>query len=121
MIEIAIETKYSFQVSVDIRTTQELKQIIEKCPYEEAQKEENGTKILVTFLQTTPLDERVKLLLELVKLPEKLIIQNREVYLYCPNGYGKSKLTNTFIEKKLGTSATTRNWKSVKKLYELSI
>ena len=121
MIETAIETKYTFQVPVDIRTNQELKQIIEKCPYEEIQEEENGTKILVTFLQNTPLDKKVELLLEYVKSPERLIIQDREVYLYCPNGYGTSKLTNVFIEKKLGVSATTRNWKSVKKLYELSM
>ena len=121
MIETAIETKYTFQVPVDIRTNQELKQIIEKCPYEEIQEEKNGTKILVTFLQNTPLDKKVELLLEYVKSPERLIIQDREVYLYCPNGYGTSKLTNVFIEKKLGISATTRNWKSVKKLYELSI
>lgn len=121
IIEKAIETKYTFQVPVDIRTNQELKQIIEKYPYEEVKKEDNETKVLVTFLQSTPLDEKVESLLEYVKSPEKLIIQGKEVYLYCPNGYGRSKLTNTFIEKKLGVSATTRNWKSVKKLYELSM
>ncbi len=50
---------------------------------------------------------------EYVELPEKLAIQGKEVYLYCPNGDGKSKLTDTFIERKPGVSATTRNWKSV--------
>ena len=121
IIEKAIETKYVFQVPVDIRTNQELKQIIEKCPYEELKEEENGTKILITFLQSTPLNQKLESLLEYVKSPEKLVIQGKEVYLYSPDGYGKSKLTNTFIEKKLAISATTRNWKSVKKLYELSI
>ncbi|NOX92574.1 MAG: hypothetical protein GXP18_09045 [Gammaproteobacteria bacterium] len=57
---------------------------------------------------------------EYVELPEKLAIQGKEVYLYCPNGDGKSKLTDTFIERKPGVSATTRNWKSVQKLNELS-
>lgn len=121
IIEKAIETKYAFQVPVDIRTNQELKQIIKNCSYEEVKKEENGTKVLVTFLQSTPFNQKQESLLGYVKSPEKLIIQGREIYLYCPNGYGKSKLTNVFIEKKLGISATTRNWKSVKKLYELSM
>ncbi len=121
VIEKAIEEKYAFHVPVDIRTNQELEQIVGNCPYEEAKEEENGTKILVTFLQSAPSNQKQELLLEYVKSPERLTIQGREVYLYCPNGYGKSKLTNTFLERKLGISATTRNWKSVKKLHELSI
>ena len=119
-IERAVEKKYKFHVPVDIRTSQELKAIVENCPYEEAKFEENGTRVLVTFLQSTPSKQKQELLSEYVKSPERLAIQGTEVYLYCPNGYGKSKLTNTFLENKLGISATTRNWKSVKKLYELS-
>ena len=56
-----------------------------------------------------------------VKAPERLVFVGREVYLYCPNGYGKTKFSNVFIEKKLGVSATTRNWKSVLKLHELGL
>ena len=81
VIEKAIETKYAFQVPVDIRTNQELKKIIEKCPFEEVKKEENGTKVLVTFLQSTPLDQKLKSLLEYVKSPEKLIIQGRGIFI----------------------------------------
>ncbi len=119
-LEKAIEDKYAFHVPVDIRTNPELKDILDNCPYEEAKSEENGTKVLVTFLQSTPSIQKQELLLDYAKSPERLAIQGGEVYLYCPNGYGKSKLTNTFIENKLSISATTRNWKSVKKLYELS-
>ena len=117
----AIEEKYAFHVPVDIRTNQELGMVVKNCPYDEAIIEENGTKILVTFLQSAPSSQKQELLLEYIKSPERLTIQGSEVYLYCPNGYGKSKLTNTFIENKLGISATTRNWKSVKKLHEMSV
>ncbi len=58
---------------------------------------------------------------EYVIEPEQLFVIGKEAYLYCPNGYGKSKLPNTFLEKKLGVGATTRNWASVLKLYELSL
>ena len=119
-IERAVEKKYKFHVPVDIRTSQELKSIVENCPYEEAKIEENGTRVLVTFLRSAPSKQKQNLLSEYVKPPERLTIKGSEVYLYCPNGYGKSKLTNIFLENKLGISATTRNWKSVKKLYELS-
>jgi len=119
-IEIAIKEKYSFHVPVAIRTHKEFNVIVDNCPYKEADAEENGTKVLVTFLHSTPEKHKQKLLLEYVKHPERLVIHDSEVYLYCQNGYGKSKLTNTFIESKLGMSATTRNWKSVKTLNELS-
>ncbi len=119
-IEKAIEEKYGFYVPVDIRTNQEIEQIINYCPYEEAGIEENGTKILVTFLLSTPSSAKVDEIKKYVVPPERLTVHGSEVYLYCPNGYGRSKLSNVFLENKLGVRATTRNWKSVQKLYELS-
>lgn len=44
----------------------------------------------------------------------------KAIYLYCPDGYGKTKLTNTFFEKKLNIEATTRNWKTSTELARLS-
>ena len=51
---------------------------------------------------------------------DKFLIISREVYLYCPNGYGRTKLNNAIFEKKLKTVATTRNWKTINKLLEIS-
>jgi uncharacterized protein (DUF1697 family) len=56
----------------------------------------------------------------LVTKPEQIRVSGREIYLYCPNGYGTSKISNTAIEKKLGVGATTRNWRSVNALVEMS-
>jgi uncharacterized protein (DUF1697 family) len=36
-----------------------------------------------------------------------------EIYLHCPNGYGRSKLVNSALERALGMRATTRNWSTV--------
>ncbi len=43
-------------------------------------------------------------------------IVDHALYLYCPDGYGKTKLTNTFVESKLKVGATTRNWKTTNEL-----
>ena len=43
------------------------------------------------------------------------------VYLHLPHGYGRTKLTNLFFERKLGAAATTRNWRTVGALVELSV
>jgi uncharacterized protein (DUF1697 family) len=48
-----------------------------------------------------------------------IIIEDR-VYLFCPGGYGNTKLSNSFFEKKLKLKATTRNWKTVLKLSEMA-
>jgi uncharacterized protein (DUF1697 family) len=42
------------------------------------------------------------------------------VYLRLPLGYGRTKLTNAWFERKLGTAATTRNWRTVRALVELA-
>lgn len=120
IIEKGIEDKYKFRVPVDIRTNHELGSLIDNCPLEEVGDDTNGAKVLVTFLRTVPSKESVAQLMAYVNAPDRLIVREREAYLYCPNGYGKSKLTNSFLESKLGCSATTRNWNSIKQLYELS-
>ena len=51
---------------------------------------------------------------------DRYIIAGREVYLYCPNGYGKTKFSNTFFEKKFKVVATTRNWKTVNALADIA-
>ena len=40
--------------------------------------------------------------------------------MHTPGGYGRSKLTNTFWERKLATTATTRNWNTVLALAEMT-
>ena len=58
-----------------------------------------------------------------LKLPaqagEQAVAAGRVIYLYCPNGYGRTKLNNTFFEKALGVPATTRNWRTVLALQAL--
>jgi uncharacterized protein (DUF1697 family) len=42
------------------------------------------------------------------------------VYLKLPSGYGRTKLNNAWFERKLGTAATTRNWRTVVALADLA-
>jgi uncharacterized protein (DUF1697 family) len=42
------------------------------------------------------------------------------VYLELPHGYGRTKLNNALFERKLGTAATTRNWRTVLALAEMA-
>lgn len=50
---------------------------------------------------------------------DEFILAGNVAYLFCPNGYGRTKLNNSFFEHKLNVSATTRNWKTVVRLAEM--
>lgn len=121
LIESKIKSSYDFSVPVSIRTDKEIERTIKNNPFKNFNLETKGTKVLFTFLNMKPKKENISKLLEKVKSPKKMVIKDDVVYLLCPKGYGKSKLSNTYIEKQLNLVATTRNWKSVEKLYELSL
>lgn len=54
-------------------------------------------------------------------LPDEFFVGEQVVYVHCPNGYGRTRLTNNFFERHLGTRATTRNWNTANKLHELAL
>jgi len=58
-----------------------------------------------------------------LKLParpgEQALLVGQVVFLYCPHGYGRTKLNNAYFEKALGVPATTRNWRTVLALQTL--
>ncbi len=53
-------------------------------------------------------------------LKDKFEIISDSVFIYCSGKYSESKLGTALIENKLKTTATTRNWKTVNKLYEIA-
>ena len=120
IIENGITKKYKFHVPVTLRTRREISDIIKKCPFGSIDISLEGTRVLVTFLSARPPKDKLALIKKYVAASEELVPRGKEIYLYCPNGYGKSKLSNAFLENMLGVVATTRNWKSLQKLYDLS-
>lgn len=118
-IGAAIFKKYGFEVPVIVRTVAEMESVLAANPLFK-EKNIDIEKLHVTFLEEEPSAENIKLTKELDYSPDKFIILGKEVYLYCPNGYGISKLSNTFFENKLKVKATTRNWKTVNQLVMLA-
>lgn len=120
-IENGIVTKYKFHASVEIRTNKDMDNIIKANPFGPIDIEKDSKSVYVTFLSERPPKERMAEIHRYVKKPEKLVVKDSTVYIYCPTGYGKSKLSNNFVEQKLKVKATTRNWKTVNKLFEMSL
>jgi uncharacterized protein (DUF1697 family) len=118
-IEKAIEKKYHFYVPVVIRNKDELKNIIASNPFVK-QKNIDLKKLHVTFLSEIPTKENVESVVNTNFSPDQFIISGKEIYLHIPASYGETKLSNNFFEKKLKVKATTRNWNTVNKLFEIA-
>lgn len=111
-IEKKISETFGFLVKTIIRTEEELRNIVNNNPFSKQQNIEIE-KLYITFMVDIPEPSTV-LLLDIKKEEnEKFIIISRDIYLYCPNGYGRTKLNNTTFEKKLKTEATTRGLKTI--------
>jgi uncharacterized protein (DUF1697 family) len=118
-IENIISKAFGISVNVIIRTEKELEKIVNNNPLIKTTNNDID-KLHVTFLRESPLPGTIQALETLKDKNEQYILIGKEVYLYCPNGYGKTKLNNANLEKKLKTIATTRNWKTTLKLLDLS-
>jgi uncharacterized protein (DUF1697 family) len=117
-IEAAIHKKFQLNVPVIIRTILEMEQAIAVNPMIK-QDGIDVERLHITFLAEAPSRDALEQIKKYDYPPDVFFIHNKEVYLYCPNGYGNTKLSNTFFENKLKVKATTRNWKTVNKLVEL--
>ncbi len=118
MIYTAIHEKYEFEVPVIVRTVKEIANAYTKNPF--AIEDTPIEHLHLTFLKEVPKAEHLEQINTYDYSPDKFEIIGKNAYIYCDGKYHKSKLTNNFFEKKLKVAATTRNWKTVKKLLELS-
>jgi uncharacterized protein (DUF1697 family) len=116
-IEAEIQRRLGLEVAVLLRTQSQLKKLVDGSEF--AERESDPAKLHVTFLEARPERSRVRALEEKSFEPDEFHVAGDAVYLYCPNGYGRSKLSNAFFEKQLGVAATTRNWRTVTALAEL--
>ena len=117
-IENRIRQDVGLAVSVLLRTGPELGTVIAANPF--LQRGADPAKLHVTFLVDTPDPERLGRVEVPDSGPDEFTIVGREIYVHCPQGYGRTKLNNTLWERRLGVPATTRNWNTVVKLHELA-
>lgn len=119
LITSQIEKDFGLKIPIIVLTIEELKQYIEDNPLI---KNRDEAFLHFTFLAERPTEidckkERIK---DKKMENEEIEISERVVYLFCPNGYGKTKLTNTFLEKTLKVTATTRNFKTTNQLLKIA-
>lgn len=116
-IEALLEAKLGYKVTCIIRKHKELEQVVKNNPFDTI-KTEDKAKLYVTFLADLPAPDLRDSLDVYASGAEYARIVDREVYVVSTN-YGKTRFSNSFIEKKLKLCATTRNWATINKMIEL--
>ncbi|MBW8199745.1 DUF1697 domain-containing protein [Flagellimonas abyssi] len=116
-IAIIIRQQFGFDVPTLVVQKDDVEHILKANPFHE-EAEEN--KLYYVLLKSTPKEELVEQFNQLQFEHEGFKITDTCVYLFCKSGYGKAKLNNNLIEKKLQVEATTRNHKTMLKLLEIA-
>jgi uncharacterized protein (DUF1697 family) len=118
--EQQIRSRLGVDTVVIVRTANDLAKVVAGNPFLGGGRDE--ATLHVTFLATAADPDRVANLAAAAGAarPDEVRVVGHDAYVSCPDGYGRSKLNNAFIERKLGVAATTRNWRTVTTLREMA-
>ncbi len=118
-IEEKILRQFGFPVNVLVKSAAEIEEIITQNPLL-AERGIDIAHLHVTVLSCTRDKSVLKILDAVFVAPDQVRCLGAAVYLSCPNGYHATKLGNNVLEKMLKVGATTRNWRTVNKLWEMA-
>jgi uncharacterized protein (DUF1697 family) len=115
IVETTIQSTFGFHSTVIVRTADEIRELHANHPFTAAQIED-GRFAHVAFCRVEPDRDGFEALQEAHEGQEEMKLAGRELFVYYPDGSGRSKLTNSVVEKHLATPTTSRNWNTVEKL-----
>jgi uncharacterized protein (DUF1697 family) len=118
-LEQGIESAFNACIPIILRHHLELVRVVTQNPFLAGGQADTST-LYVTFFHSQPLPGKIENLARPAGCDDEFRIGEREVFLSCPGGYGKSKLSNSFFEKKLSIGSTTRNWKTLTTLFQMT-
>ena len=118
-IEQAIEKKFGIHSDVILRTADEINDVVTRNPFA-GRLDVAPNKLQVIFLSCEPDAQCAGRVASLPSEPEELHLLGRELFIHFPNGFGKSKLTQSALDRAVGVPGTARNWNTVQKLLELA-
>jgi uncharacterized protein (DUF1697 family) len=118
-ISAEIESSYGYDVPVIVLSQEKLREVILGNPFRD-DVSKDPAYFHVSFLSSPVTDPDIAAIEVKVQEGEAFVISEDHIYLYCPHGYGRTKLNNSFLEQTLKTGTTTRNWKTCNNLLEMT-
>ncbi|MFG2884533.1 DUF1697 domain-containing protein [Streptomyces sp. NPDC048297] len=116
----AVEGRFGFPVDVIVRDHAYLKAVADACPFPAAELEPR--QLHLTYYSAPVAPERYAEIDPAAHLPEEFRLGDRCLYLYAPDGIGRSKLAEALSRTRVtkGLTGTARNWNTVLKLVEMT-
>ena len=119
LLEAAVAEKCGVSAEIFVRDAKEWKAIIATNPFPAEAKKDPG-HLVVACGRDRIRPDRVEALQRAIPGREKLRAVGRELFIYYPDGIGRSTLTASLMRKHLGTpGGTGRNWNTVQKIAAL--
>ncbi len=118
VVAAAISDRFGFRAPVIVRSADELRAIARDNPFLRPGADVDALHVM--FLADRPAKGNVASLDPKRSPPDVFEVRGSEIYLRCPNGAARTKLTNAYFDAKLSTTSTMRNWRTVLKLAELA-
>ena len=118
VIAKAVTERFGFEAPVLVRSDEDLARVAKENPFLGAGADE--ALLHVAFLAESPGAAQVAALDAGRSPPDEFTVRGREIYLRCPNGMARTRLTNQYFDAKLSTTSTMRNWRTVLKLLDMT-
>ena len=112
-----IRKRLGHEAPVVVRSAEQFAQVVENNPFAERPDYSNFSHVLFCADKLSPAN--VKKLDPRRSPGDEIVCREQEIYLWLPNGAGRSKLTNAYFDAKLVTICTQRNWRTVVRLREM--
>ena len=119
LLEAQIEKRLDLRTDFFVRSAKQWQEVIASNPFPE-EAERDPSHLVAIFLKDAPAAKDVRTLRAAIRGSEIIRGAGKQVYVFYPNGIGRSRLTNAFIEHKLRTSGTGRNWNTILKVGALA-
>lgn len=117
LVAKAIARDFGFAAPVVTRTRAELEAVARGNPIPDVSEPK---ALHVAFLLDRPRKAALASLDPDRSPPDTYVVRGREIYLHCPNGVARTKLTTAYFDAVLETTSTLRNWRTVLTLFEKS-
>lgn len=106
--------EFDVHVPCAARTAAEIEAILERNPLGHIA--DDGSRYLVNFLSEAPPPGAIRELADADHSPEVLHIEGTEAYVWAPDGIKALRLSYSHLERRLGVTATARNWNTLERI-----
>lgn len=118
-IEQGIDKTFGLKIDVVVRTAAQWLETVKENPLKEACAKEPNL-VMLALSKKPPRSDTVAALRARAAADEHVEAGGGAIWIHYGSGMGRSKLSPALLDRLVGSSVTTRNWRTVLKLAELA-